>query len=169
MASKGIIAGTGEGNFSPAQNLSRAEFSKLLVSMLKLDKIKLNMNYGTFKDVQANDWFYNYTNIAYTTGLIKGYSETEFAPNDTITYQDMCSIIVRSLKYICKDVAIDSSTNLPYTNKDKIADYAKDSVAYLTSIGVISANSDGSFSANENVNRAEAAKIMYLLYNNLNK
>ncbi|HEY4430865.1 MAG TPA: S-layer homology domain-containing protein, partial [Paenibacillus sp.] len=72
----------------------RAEFTKILVSVLELD-IKSDKG-TTYKDVALGDWFYPYVNAAHKAGLITGFNN-EFKPNDKITREQMAAIIVRAL------------------------------------------------------------------------
>ncbi|WP_422657726.1 S-layer homology domain-containing protein [Paenibacillus sp. EC2-1] len=89
----GFIQGN-QGKFKPKSAITRAEFTKILVSVLGLD---LNTSKGiTFKDVSLNDWFYPYVNAAYKEGLVVG-SNSNFNPTDIITREQMAATVVRAL------------------------------------------------------------------------
>lgn len=90
---KGYIQGN-NGKFNPKSEITRAEFTKILVSALELD-IKSDKGI-TYKDVALGDWFYPYVNAAHKAGLITGFNN-EFKPNDKITREQMAAIIVRAL------------------------------------------------------------------------
>ncbi|WP_339317531.1 S-layer homology domain-containing protein [Paenibacillus sp. FSL R10-2734] len=90
---KGFIQGN-NGQVNPKDYITRAEFTKILVSALELD---LKSDKGiTYKDVALGDWFYPYVNAAHKAGLITGFNN-EFKPNDKITREQMAAIIVRAL------------------------------------------------------------------------
>ncbi|CAH1057814.1 S-layer homology domain-containing protein [Paenibacillus pseudetheri] len=90
---KGYIQGN-NGKFNPKSEITRAEFTKILVSALELD-IKSDKGI-TYKDVALGDWFFPYVNAAHKAGLITGFNN-EFKPNDKITREQMAAIIVRAL------------------------------------------------------------------------
>ncbi|OME30856.1 S-layer protein [Paenibacillus odorifer] len=90
---KGYIQGN-NGQVNPKAYITRAEFTKILVSALELD-IKSDKGI-TYKDVALGDWFYPYVNAAHKAGLITGFNN-EFKPNDKITREQMAAIIVRAL------------------------------------------------------------------------
>ncbi|WP_339244946.1 S-layer homology domain-containing protein [Paenibacillus sp. FSL F4-0243] len=90
---KGYIQGN-NGQVNPKDHITRAEFTKILVSALELDT---KSDKGiTYKDVALGDWFYPYVNAAHKAGLITGFNN-EFKPNDKITREQMAAIIVRAL------------------------------------------------------------------------
>lgn len=83
-----------QGKFKPKSAITRAEFTKILVSVLGLD---LNTSKGiTFKDVSLNDWYYPYVNAAYKEGLVAGFNNN-FNPSDIITREQMAATVVRAL------------------------------------------------------------------------
>lgn len=90
---QGYIQGN-NGQVNPKANITRAEFTKLLVSALELDITSDKAI--TYKDVALSDWFYPYVNAAHKAGLITGFNN-EFKPNDKITREQMAAIIVRAL------------------------------------------------------------------------
>ncbi|PYG87392.1 prenyltransferase/squalene oxidase-like repeat protein [Ruminiclostridium sufflavum DSM 19573] len=92
-AEKGFITGN-NGSFMPKDNITRAEFTKIIVSVLGLDINSPNVI--SFADVKEDNWFYPYINAAYKAGIVKG-SGSSFNPNDKITREQMAAIIVKAL------------------------------------------------------------------------
>lgn len=159
MASKGIIEGVGSDKYAPGNVLTRAEFATLLVKMLKIKTADSN---NVFKDVNQNDWFAPYVNAAYKVGLISGIGEDLFAPNEVITNQDAAIILIKALKYKGFETTSESLANVKDINK--ISDYAKDSVSFAVSEGIISLDENSNFNSQGTVNRAEAAKYIYNIF-----
>ena len=89
-----IISGIDNKTFAPDNPITRAEFVKLL-SVIEGCEDELPSVPYEFTDVKKSDWYYNYVNVAYEKGWIKGVSETEFAPNDVITEEQMILILNR--------------------------------------------------------------------------
>ncbi len=90
----GFVEGN-NGKFNPQSNITRAEFMKILVSVLGLD-IQTDKVIA-FTDVNSKDWFYPYVNAAYKEGIATGYNH-QFNPNDKITREQMASTLSRALE-----------------------------------------------------------------------
>ncbi len=90
---KGFVGGN-NGKFNPKDNITRAEFTKIMVSVLGLD-IKTSKVIN-FTDVKESNWFYPYVNAAYKAGIVSG-SGNKFNPNEKITREQMAAIIIRAL------------------------------------------------------------------------
>lgn len=108
-------------------------------------------------DVVSGSWYEKAVAWAYAGGLVTGVSETEFAPEDTITREQMAAILYRYAKFKGMDVSVRGETS--YTDKDAISDYAADAVIWAATKAVMSGNADGSFAPADNATRAEAAAV----------
>lgn len=166
MASLGIINGMDENTYAPSDNITRAQFAKLIIKTLGLT--------GTasepFKDVTSKDWFYNDVALAYKHGIINGVSSTEFAPNKPITRQEMAVMMVRAIQLNQSIKAKDINSALkPFKDRNQIADWAKESVAIAVEQGLMNGVSTDTFSPTTNATRAQSAVIMYRFYNQFMK
>lgn len=91
LAQKGIINGKSKTSFDPYTTMTRAEFATIIVKALSL-----RGGIKSFDDVSENDWFYEYVCTAYSSGIIKGVSNTEFNPYGTITREEAASMCARA-------------------------------------------------------------------------
>ncbi|KRE73906.1 hypothetical protein ASL11_06200 [Paenibacillus sp. Soil750] len=82
MGSRMVVDGTGNGLFSPDREITRAEFTAIIVRGLGL---KLENGATPFSDVKPADWYSSAVNTAYSYRLISGLEDGTFRPNDTIT------------------------------------------------------------------------------------
>ena len=89
-----IISGIDNKTFAPDNPITRAEFVKLLSVIEGCDDEIIDTPHE-FSDVTKADWYYSYVQTAYAKGWIEGVSETEFAPNDIITEEQMILILNR--------------------------------------------------------------------------
>jgi len=161
MAAKGIINGTSNDSYSPASNITRADFIKLLVTTLEL---KADVD-GNFGDVKSTDYYYQSVGIARKLGIVKGTGADLFAPDTEITRQEMMVMTARALKLVKKLNTTGSATDLAaFNDKDKVSDYAVDDTASLIKDGIIQ-GSGSSIEPVSNTTRAEAAVLMYRIYN----
>lgn len=152
----GIIGGKSATEFDPEGDVTRAEFAKMVVGLFGY---KATSDAVSFEDCKAEDWFTPYVAAGVEAGVIKGVSDTEFAPNATITREDACTILGRALNKVAQ------SNELKFTDADKVAEYAAPYVALLSELGYVNGYEDGSFLPQNNITRAEAAKIIAGIYN----
>lgn len=89
-----IINGINNKTFAPDKSITRAEFVKILSVIEGCDDEIASKPYS-FTDVTSDKWYYDYVQIAYEKGWINGKTETEFAPDDIITEEQMITILNR--------------------------------------------------------------------------
>lgn len=158
---KGIVNGKSKTEFAPSDSVTRAEFSKMICLAAELKPGGARK----FFDVGADDWFYDYT--MKMDGIINGYPDGTFRPNDNITRQDAAVIICRTLEKMGFDINTEEADG--FTDSAEFADYSLKSALYLKGEGIISGMTDGSFKPNAYAARAEAAEIIYRFYGKISK
>lgn len=99
----GIVNGYSATKFGTNYTLTRAEACAIMVRALYGEKTVPNVI--SFKDVSYQDWFYEYVNTAVYYDIMHGHSVTTFAPNDEITYDQMCTLILNALGYNAPQLA----------------------------------------------------------------
>ena len=154
LADQGIIRGTSETTFSPAANITRADFAVLLVRAFKL----ASENTENFADVSSSDYFARELAIARNTGLAGGIGENKFAPRSNITRQDMMVIVYRALNLMEKSVGeIQESPANPDFNT--VSDYAKEAVSALVNAKLVNGK-NGLIAPTDYTTRAEVAVLI---------
>lgn len=156
LADKSIINGVDEDRFEPARNITREEFAKILVGALGASEKGYNGN--VFADASDTDWFVKYINIAAELGIVKGTGNGMFGTGYYITRQDMAVMIYNALKYRGVNVTADG---FKFDDDGQIADYAKDAVAVLHGMGAINGVTATTFEPRGYATRAQTAKIVY--------
>ncbi|MBQ2742783.1 MAG: S-layer homology domain-containing protein, partial [Oscillospiraceae bacterium] len=162
LATDGIIKGTSASTFSPANNLTRADFALLLVRAFELE----SENTENFADVSAGDYFATELAIARNTGIVNGIGDNKFAPRNTITRQDMMVIVYRALQSQSllleekgdRRMAVDEVLS-QYSDYSTVAPYAKDAVSTLISAGLVNGKS-GLIAPTDYTTRAEVAVLI---------
>ena len=96
LSELGVVSGYPDGTYKPAAVVTRAEMAKLIVTALGL-----NPTAGTtaFTDMNAASWAIPYVGYAESLGIIEGYGNGLFGPNDTVTYDQAITMVVRALGY----------------------------------------------------------------------
>lgn len=149
LSQKGIISGRGDGVFAPDDNVTRAEFAKMLVLALSVAD---NGTQVTFTDVTSDDWFSTYANIAAANGIVLG-ADGCFMPHNNITRQDAAVMIHRAS-------SLTGGSMPAFSDGDTIASYAREAVAALCTSGIIKGMDDGSFAPLSGLTRAQAAVML---------
>lgn len=150
----GIIDGKTADEFDPEGQVTRAEFTKMIVKMFGVEAKDTKVE---FADCGEDDWFTPFVVAAVEAGYVKGYSDTEFAPDKVISREEACAILGRAY-------AKAANSELSFTDKDSIDEYAQPYVALLVEMGFINGYEDGTFRAQNHITRAEAAKIIGCAY-----
>jgi hypothetical protein len=145
----GIMAGV-SGKFNPAQQVTRAQFTKIIVEMLGEEPAPSSTK--TFKDVSNDYWAYGYIMKAVELGIIKGATPDTFKPGATITREQVALMLGRAYKLKT------STTPVEFEDQDKIQKEALPYVQALQEKGVITGNK-GYFNPKQNVTREMAAVI----------
>lgn len=158
IAAKGAINGKAEGVFAPQDQVTRAEFAKMLIHALDLDNVSAKAAFG---DVGANDWFAPYVAAAADLGVINGRSANRFDPQAKITRAEMATMVARALKTKGATAIEDLDAELAiFSDAGQISSSLKEGVAFAAHHGIVIGN-DGKFSPNSNATRAQAAVIIY--------
>lgn len=154
LAQKGVISGKANGVFAPEDNVTREEFVKLIVVALDLEDDKAG---AEFSDIEPERWSKKYIASAYNLGIISGVTEDKFMPGETLTREQMATIIYRAYSLYG-----DEKTSAVAFDDDKdISQYAKEAVGVLAAKGIINGTGNNKFSPKGIVTRAQAAQIVY--------
>jgi len=156
---KGLFKGTSETNFSPDMPLTRA----MLVTVLYRAEGEPAVNRSIpFGDVDMGAYYGNAVSWAKQNGIVKGVSETEFAPDDNITREQIAAIMHRYAQYKGYDVSVGESTNiLSYDDFDSISEYAIAAMQYACGSGLIKGKSESTLNPLDNATRAEIAAMLH--------
>ena len=113
----------------------------------------------TFADVDASAYYGEAVRWAASEGIVKGYSDTEFAPDDLITREQIAVIMQRYAQY--KGIVADESDDLSqFADAGDVSDWALGSMQWAVGTGLISGKDIGSLAPQDNTTRAEAAAIL---------
>ncbi|WP_347489780.1 S-layer homology domain-containing protein [Desulfoscipio sp. XC116] len=161
MGSRKVIGGIGDNRFAPDREITRAEFASITMRALGLVE---NDNKSAFKDVKDSDWFAGAVSIANEYGLISGYTDGTFRPNNKITREEAMSIISKAMNLAGMDTdTTDTETQLAsFNDRDKVGGWAKDAVASCIKSNIVK-GSNQMLSPKENITRAETAAIVMRL------
>ena len=148
--------GISETKFAPKLEVTRGMFVTILYRAAGEPEVSAATN---FADVTTDKYYAKAVAWANANGIVKGITETEFAPDNNITREQMAAILYRYSKNKA------AAGEITYTDKAAISDYALDAVAWAKAAGVMEGNADGTFAPLRNASRAEAAAVFVRLLN----
>jgi len=94
MADRNVVKGYPSGEFLPGRNLTRAEFAALI---FRFADIKNSDNSSDFTDVESNHWAYDEITALCSNGLVEGYEDGSFRPENYISRAEVMTVINKIL------------------------------------------------------------------------
>ena len=98
LVNYGIINGYDDGTFKPQENITRAEFAKMIICATGYNYTEYEI-YEDFVDVSNSHWAKDYIYVSKKLGIVNGTSSTTFEPESNITYEQAIKMIVCSLGF----------------------------------------------------------------------
>lgn len=153
-----------KGYFNPNQSVTRVEFVHSLLKVLSNDNLNVKIQ-NQFTDVSTSDGYYNDVLRSQQLGLVYGYPDNTFQPNRILTRAEVTSI----LSHITKETATDTSVLQQFTDTAEIPAWAKNAYAKTVKYGLyVNYPESNVLNPNCDLTRAEAAVLLYKLYQKLN-
>ncbi|MNB80252.1 Minor extracellular protease vpr precursor [compost metagenome] len=159
LANKLIFQGTSATTFSPKSNLTRAEFTAILVRALGLRTDAT----ASFTDVSATSWYAGDVAAASKAGLILGVGGGKFAPTASVSRQEVAAILDRAVKLAGIKLTASNPSFTAYSDSAQVASYAKDSIQTLTAAGILSSDSGSAFNPKAPATRETIAVALHQL------
>ncbi|HEX2925565.1 MAG TPA: family 16 glycoside hydrolase [Ruminiclostridium sp.] len=160
LAAEGIISGTSATTFTPAKNITRADFIVMLVKALNL---KANVT-ENFTDVSSKAYYYKAVGIAKALGITNGRGDNRFDPISEISREDMMVLVVKALKATGIDLEAGTNSDLSaFKDANRVAGYASEAAATLIKEGIIK-GSGNQINPKAQLTRAEAAVVIYKIF-----
>lgn len=152
----GWMNGTTSTTFAPGSTTSRGMIVTILHRIEGLPSIQES---SAFLDVPLDAWYADAVDWAAEHGIVEGYSDTAFGPNDPITREQMAAILYRYAQYKGYDVSAKADLN-KFTDADEISNYALEALQWANAEGLINGKGDGVLDPRGQASRAEAAAIL---------
>lgn len=161
-----LMSGLKNTIFGPSEPVSREMFVTILGRMDKVDQN--DFRESSFKDVETGLWYSAYVEWAVQNKIVSGYNEDIFGTNDSITREQMATIITRYLEY--KGITLPDAEDAVdgFSDEKYVSSWAKDGLELMRRTGIIKGNADGRFLPLNTAVRAEAASVFMRLHALLN-
>lgn len=150
--------GTDKTTFSPDLTTTRG----MIVTILyRLEGEPYVSGDCSFEDVKAGSYYENAIIWAEANGIVSGYGNGNFGPDDPITREQMAVILYRYAKYKDMDLSAGENTELlSYNDAADISDYALAAMKWVCGEKIMQGN-NGKLTPGDNATRAQAAAILH--------
>ncbi len=153
---KGLFKGVSDNEFAPNITMNRA----MLVTVLyRLDGEKDTQYENEFNDLEKGSYYEKAVNWATENKIVSGVSESEFAPLNKITREQLVVMLYRYAEFNGKNVKQKADLTA-YEDFDEISEYAKEATAWAVKAGCINGRSETVLAPKETATRAEVATIL---------
>ena len=156
-AKYGIFNGTGNGNFSPDTNLTRAQFVQVLANIEGVDTD--NSIKTDFKDVASGKWYTGAVQWAAENNIVSGMGDGTFKPNADVTREQMCVILANFIEKYRKGNFDKKVIGITFADDADISSWAKAAVYKAQRAGLVSGVGNNKFAPKLTATRKEGATI----------
>ncbi|WP_338825529.1 hypothetical protein MHOCP_11070 [Moorella humiferrea] len=160
MAARHIAAGVGEGRFEPDREITRAEFTSLLQRVLGLPAPGAVTG---FSDVPPEAWYAPSVAAAVRAGLVHGYEDKTFKPDNPVTRAEMAAMLANALALKGQAVRQESgrveAVLRNFKDQMDVPSWARSAMATAVTAGIIGGR-DGGLAPLEHATRAEAVVML---------
>lgn len=155
VVSKGMMKGVSDTAFAPKATTTRG----MLVTILYRLEGEPAANGSGFSDVENGAWYQAAVDWAAANGIVNGTSETTFAPNGTLTREQMAAILYRYAAYKGYDMSQKAQLD-QFQDQSAVSGYAEDALAWANAAGLITGVTDTTLSPKGSAVRAQTATIL---------
>lgn len=157
VSSRGIMGGYSNGTFQPDIKLSRAMLAQVLYNIAGGVPVNYQMRYN---DVPAGAWYAEAVRWAASEGIVSGYSDGSFRPDDPITREQLAAMLYRFKQSQEGGSAGEWMLRPDYADTETISGYAREAVVWCTMNGILGGYGDGTLRPKEQATRAQAAAML---------
>ncbi len=156
VSEQGLMTGTGSGMFSPNEEITRG----MLVTILyRLSGEPAVSESAPFADVETGSYYEKAVAWAAACGIVSGYENGSFGPNDAVTREQLAAILYRYARYQGQDVSASADLS-GFADAGAVSGYAQPALAWASGSGLIVGTTDGTLDPQGTATRAQAATIL---------
>lgn len=151
-----VMGGTGSSKFYPRRNTTRAELAVSLYNHQGRPPVAgSGLLPNTYSDVKAGEWHYQAIEWATKEGILAGYGNGKFRPNQSVTREQLVAIIWRHA-----GSPKPRSTTLRFYDAGSVSGYAWEAMCWATEQGILQGRSSGYLVPKGTATRAEVAQML---------
>ena len=156
VVENGLMSGTGTYTFEPNTTLSRGMIAQMLYALEGKPSVSAT---NSFTDVSANDWYAKAASWAQSKGIITGYDDGRFAPNDPLTREQLALILYNYAQSKGYDTSAKADLS-KYVDGSSTSAWAQTAMTWAVGEGLLSGRGLNMLYPTGTATRAEVAQIM---------
>ena len=153
----GLFLGFNDGSFRPHDETTRAQFVTILYRAAGSPSVSFN---NVFSDVKSTSWFADAVSWASREGIVDGYGNGKFGPNNAITREQITAILYRYAAKLGKSTSGNVSSLNGFADSSSVSSWAKESMAWAVDHQIINGSS-GNLLPRNNATRCQIAAIIH--------
>lgn len=162
---KGLMSGMDAAAFAPYANTTRAQIAVIFYHMEGSPAVEGENSFADVVRGSGTAWFYDAVTWAQQNGIMGGYDNSSFAPNDPITREQLAAIFYRYAQYKGYDTTQGGMAIREFDDYESISDYAMSAMAWAVNIGLVKGDSNLLY-PNGTATRAEIAALLHRFVEN---
>ena len=151
----GMMSGTGNNQFSPNVTTTRG----MIVTILYRLEGSPAVSTASFDDVATGEYYANGVSWAAANGVVSGYGNNLFGPNDPITREQMATILHRYAQHKEYETTVSGDVS-SFTDGASVSSYAVEPMNWAVGTGLLSGVGNNMLNPTGNATRAQAATIL---------
>lgn len=157
---KGLMSGMDAAAFAPYANTTRAQIAVIFYRMEGSPAVEGENSFTDVVRDSGTAWFYDAVTWAQQNGIMGGYGNSSFAPNDPITREQLAAIFYRYAQYKGYDTTQGGMAIREFDDYESISDYAMGAMAWAVNTGLVKGDSNLLY-PNGTATRAELAAMLH--------
>lgn len=157
---KGLMSGMDAAAFAPYANTTRAQIAVIFYRMEGSPAVEGENSFADVVRGSGTAWFYDAVTWAQQNGIMGGYDNSSFAPNDPITREQLAAIFYRYAQYKGYDTTQGGMAIREFDDYESISDYAMSAMAWAVNTGLVKGDSNLLY-PNGTATRAEIAAMLH--------
>lgn len=153
----GLLQNASTGSFAPAAAITRAELAAALYRSAGSPAVTTSAG---FTDVPAGQWYSDAVNWAASKGIVEGVGSNRFAPDDTVSREQLAVILYQYAIANGETPKSDTSALAPYGDSASVHTWATDGMAWAVGKGIITGKPGSLLAPADSTTRAEAAVML---------
>lgn len=162
---KGLMSGMDAAAFAPYANTTRAQIAVIFYRMEGSPAVEGENSFTDVVRDSGTAWFYDAVTWAQQNGIMGGYSNSSFAPNDPITREQLAAIFYRYAQYKGYDTTQGGMAIREFGDYESISDYAMGAMAWAVNTGLVKGDSNLLYPKGT-ATRAELAALLHRFVEN---
>jgi len=154
----GLFAGTSPTTFSPNTPMTRGMFVTVLHRLDGLTEVSSSAAFSDVRDPSA--FFFDAVAWADSSGIVTGFADGTFRPNDSVTREQMAAIMHRYAAHTGRSMAVHATALDAFPDRNNISAFAVESMQWAVSWQIIRGSTGGRLLPGDTATRAEVAQII---------